>query len=236
MTQKGNAIFSVLAVLFFAPVVQAQSLELIRKIPHSGYSEGLDYYQGFLWNSQPKAIVKIDPKDGSVLSRFTPATDYSESLTFFGGKIWNVSFSDNGIYSGKIEGERINFKRVGSTPEKAAWGFTNDGKRLILTGTYNSAVLYFMDPTTLKVIRRLTTTVKDLEDLAWDGKWIWASSFRSHRGEIFRIEPKTGTVTDFFSLSDPENCPLIDGIAFDGKGLWVTGKHCPSIYYFKLPK
>jgi glutamine cyclotransferase len=36
----------------------------------------------------------------------------------------------------------------------------------------------------------------------------------------------------YFSLPE-ENCPVIDGIAYDGKGLWVTGKECPSIYYLK---
>jgi glutamine cyclotransferase len=209
-------------------------LELIRKIPHSGYSEGLDYFQGVLWNSVPKSLVEIDPSDGTVLQRFTPATDYSESLMLFAGKIWNVSFSDNGIYNGKISGDKVSFKKVGTTPESAAWGMTNDGKSILVTGNY-SPKIYFLDSTTLKVTKTLTTPVKDLEDLAWDGIGIWSSSYTSHRGQIFRINPKTGAIPEFYDLSDPESCPLIDGIAYDGKGLWVTGKQCPAIYYFKLP-
>ena len=64
--------------------------------------------------------------------------------------------------------------------------------------------------------------------------------FIDYRPFFFReglyVDPKTGKVKRFFSLPDPEACPIIDGIAFDGKNLWVTGKHCPSIFYIAKPK
>lgn len=179
-------------------------------------------------------IVKIDPKDGTVLQRFTPASDYSESVAWWGKTLWSVSFSDNGIYAGVLKGDQIPFKRRGSTPEAHAWGVTHDDRHLILTGNY-SANLYFMDPKTLKVVKKITSPVKDLEDLAWDGKGIWASSFSSYRGQVFRIDPNTGRIDEFFSLPDPSDCPVIDGIAYAPEGLWITGKHCPSIYLVKKP-
>lgn len=212
----------------------SQNLEIIRKIPHSGYSEGLDFYEGYLWHALPKSLVKIDPKDGTVIETFDPATHYSESLTWFLGKLWNLSFSDNGIYAGKREKDKIKFKRVGDSPEIHGWGITHDGKHLILTGNYSSK-LYFLDPKAMRVVKTISATVKDLEDLAWDGLGIWTSSFTSHRGQIFRIDPQSGQVGEFFSLPTPEECPIIDGIAFDGSGLWITGKQCGSIYLAKRP-
>lgn len=240
MTQNGvfrcrqMLLVTLLGVTFCSGVSRGDTLELIRRIPHSGYSEGLEFHDGFLWNALPKQILKINPSDGSVISRFTPSTDYSESLTWFKGALWNLSFSDNGIYHGVMNSRgELKFQRKGSTPEVHGWGITHDGKNIILTGDY-SANLYFIDPNSLKLVRTLKTQGKDLEDLAWDGQWIWSSSFTSERSKIFAIDPLSGKILGLFSLPD-DSCPIIDGIAFDGKGLWVTGKECPSIYYVKKP-
>lgn len=214
-------------------------LALVRQIPHSGYSEGLDFFEGFLWHAIPKAILKIDPKDGTVLERFQPATEYSESLTWFKGGLWNLSFTDNSIHigkltSGKNKGRALAFKKVGEVPEVHGWGITHNGNQIITTGDY-SPKLYFFNPKSMKLEKTLTTTVSALEDLAWDGHGIWSSSFTGYRGQIFRISPANGKIGDFYSLPDPEMCPIIDGIAVDGKNLWITGKECPAIYLVKNP-
>ncbi len=223
-------------LLLMASMAIADPLKLIRKIPHSGYSEGLDYYEGYLWHALPKQILKINPADGSVLERFTPPTDHSESVVWVPGeRLLNLSFSNNGIYEGKLLRGKIEFKKVGQTPEVHSWGSTWTGKQLVITGDYSNK-LYFLNPKTFKVEKTIVTEVGDLEDLAWDGKGVWSSSFTQHRGQIFRIDPKTGKKGKFYSLPDPEECPVVDGLAFDGKHLWVTGKDCPSIYYLERPQ
>lgn len=214
-----------------------KKLEVIKKIPHSGYSEGLDFYSGFLWNAFPKVIKKIDPKDGQVVESFLPASEYSESILFFNNKIWNVSFSDDGVYTADIKSKK--FKRVGSTPEVHGWGLAHNGKEILLTGNFSDKI-YFLDPQTIKVKKTLSVTykgipVKDLEDLAFDGKYIWSSSFSAHRGQVFNIDPMSGKVGQFFSLPNAEECPVIDGLASEGNSLWITGKECPSLYQVKIP-
>jgi len=223
-----------LVLIYVSSVLHGNTLELIRKIPHSGYSEGLDYHEGYLWNAFPQEIKKIDPKDGTVVAVFKPASEYSESLAWVGETLWNVSFSDNGIYTGKLDGTRMNFQKKGTVPEVHAWGLVYDGKYLIATGNYSSK-LYFLDLKTLKTVKTVMTNAKDIEDLAWDGKWIWASSFTTESGKIFRIHPETGKVEGVYALPQPEECPIVDGIAYDGRGLWVTGKQCPAVYYLKKP-
>jgi len=212
-----------------------KSLEIIRTIPHSGYSEGIDFHEGFIWNSLPKQIVKIDPADGTVVQRFPSPTDHGESLKWLRGKMVHVSFADNGIYLGSFLTDALSFKKVGKVPEEKAWGIEFNGKELILTGNY-SDTLYFLDSKSYALKRSLKTEMKDIEDLAWDGKRLWASSFTLHRGQIFPIDLKTGKVGPFFSLPNPESCPVIDGLAFDGKALWITGKECPALFYAKIPK
>lgn len=209
-------------------------LEVVRTIPHTGYSEGLDYHEGYLWHALPKAILKIDPKDGEIVGRYLPATSYSESIKWVQGMLLNLSFSDNGIYGGKLKGDQLSFERKGSTPEKTGWGIERVENEIVVTGDH-SPKLYFLDPTQFQVKRTIQVPIKDLEDLAWDGVGLWTSSFTSHEGKIFRVSPESGSITDLYSLPDPSECPIIDGIAYDGKGLWVTGKNCVSIYWVKIP-
>ncbi len=225
--------------LFLSPKIYAKSpsqiLEIIRKIPHSGYSEGLDFHEGFLWHALPKEIVKIDPKDGQVLARFSPASEYSESIKWFKGSLWNLSFSDNGLYQGELKKDQFLFKKVGTLPEPHGWGIEQVGNELVVSGNFSSH-LYFYDPQKLKWGRVLKTEASEIEDLAWDGEWLWSSSFSSHSGKIFVLDIKTGKIQSFWELPEKDQCPVIDGIALQGKTFWITGKDCPSIYQVKIPK
>lgn len=246
---SGHVLFSVFfACAAFCSVVRAEkktkympgpipsgSLVADKKIPYSGYSEGLDFEGGFIWSAIPKSIRKIDPTNGSILAEMAPATGYSESVAWWKKDFWNVSYENDGIYKGRLEGNKFSFTRVGTTPEKHAWGIAHDGKQLILTGDHGSRTLYFLNPQTLKVERKITVEFPDLEDLAWDGKGIWTSSFSTQRGKIFRVDPKDGKIQGVYYTPEPEMCPVVDGIAVEGAYLWITGKNCPSIYRVKNP-
>lgn len=226
--------FALLAAAFPKASSAAEKLKVLRTIPHSGYSEGLDWHDGFLWNAFPKESLKIDPKDGTVVAHYAPASEYNESLVWWKGTPFQVSYSDDGIYRGEPSNGDFRWVRVGKAPEAHAWGSTHDGKHVILTGNY-SKKLYFFDPKTWKIARTVETSVPDLEDLAWDGQRVWASSFTTFVGTIFPIDPKTGAVDAYYELPDPGECPVIDGLAWDGEALWMTGKHCAKIYRVERP-
>lgn len=232
--RKGAFFIWASCALLPAQDITVQILENIKKIPHSGYSEGLDFHQGFLWHALPQKILKIDPQDGSILQEFKPATEYSESIKWAFGKIWNLSFSDNGLYGAPLSPSGLTFKKVMNVPEAHGWGIEKVNDELVVTGNFSSN-LYFFNPQKKTGGRTLKTEGKDLEDLAFDGKRIWASSFTEDRGRIFSIDLQSGQITEKWELTEKENCPIIDGIAFDGKNLWITGKECPSIYQVKLP-
>ncbi|NBX76010.1 MAG: hypothetical protein EBQ92_05605 [Proteobacteria bacterium] len=212
----------------------SQTLEVINKIPHSGYSEGLDFYQGFLWNALPQRIVKINPTDGSLIESYAPATEYSESIKWVSGKLWNLSFKNKGLYQGQLKDKQLVFEKVGEVPEDCGWGIEKVGREIVMTGNFSNK-LYFYDPEHRKWTKTLVTDGVDLEDLAWDGKRLWTSSFSTHRGTIFSVDIQTGKIQSFWELPQKEECPIIDGIAFDGKSLWITGKECSSIYQVKVP-
>lgn len=225
----------VTSVCFGGPSGAPAKLKVIRTIPHSGYSEGLDFHGGYLWHSLPKEFVKIDPKDGSVVKRFPPASAYNESLSWFKGNLFVASYSDNGFYKGTLNGDTLSFERVGSVPEAHGWGVTNDGVDLFVTGNYSRHV-YRLDAKTFAIKNTLVTDVNDVEDLAWDGTSLWASSYTQYRGTIFRIDPVTGETSHYSEIPKPDDCPVIDGIASVGDTLWITGKNCTVIYNVKTPR
>ena len=103
-----------LQLLSFSKEPPPTSLTLIRTIPHSGYSEGLDYHKAFLWHTTDKLILKIDPKDGTVVARFAPPTSHCESLKWINEKLFHVSFETNGIYQGVPKSNQINLKKIAS--------------------------------------------------------------------------------------------------------------------------
>jgi glutamine cyclotransferase len=223
------------AAVAFCLAARADKLEVLRSIPHSGYSEGLDWHEGYLWHALEKESLKIDPKDGTVLAHYAPASEYNESLVWFKGVPYQLSYHDDGLYQGTVTGGAIAWKRVATVPEPHAWGSATDGKHVIITGNF-SRKIYFLDPKTWKPVRTIETPVGDLEDLAWDGKLLWGSSFTQHPGTIFSIDPKTGAVLGYYELPAPEECPVIDGLAYDGEALWITGKHCSKVYRAAVPK
>lgn len=211
-------------------------LTLIRRLPHAGWSEGLDVHGRELWHSFPGSIKVYDKETGDELRELasSPST-YNESLAWRDGELWNVSYDDSNVYVGRpaAEGE-LDWHIAGTTPEVHGWGITHDPDHVIVTGN-GSPFLYFLDPQTAGLVKTVTTPVDDLEDLAWDRGAIWASSYSEYPGQFFRIDPSTGAIVDVHSLPGAGECSIVDGIAVDGTSLYVTGKHCPWVYVFEMP-
>lgn len=210
------------------------TLEWIGEIPQSGWSEGLEWHDGRLWHPYPGQIEVVSTADGAVLTSYEPPSDYSESVTWLDGHLYDLSYHTNGIYQGTLAADgSMSWAEVGTTPDVHGWGIATDGHQLFMTGN-GQPYVYVLDPADMHLVRTVTTPVDDLEDIAWQNGWIWASSYSEHHGQIFRIDLLTGDILDVWDLPDPENCSTIDGIAVAHDTLWVTGKNCPYIYVAKI--
>jgi glutamine cyclotransferase len=126
------------------------------------------------------------------------------------------------------------------------WGLTQDGKSIILSD--GTATLRFLDPTTFKVLRRVTVTdhgkpipPDQLNELEYVHGQIYANLW--HTDRIARISPTTGKVLGYINLagllpdsdrSSPE--AVLNGIAYDPEHdrLFVTGKLWPKIFEIKV--
>jgi glutamine cyclotransferase len=225
------------AILFCAlssGVAAAGSLECVKRIPHSGWSEGLEWHNAQLWGSYPHSLRVFDPETGDEIASYGVASGYQESVTWFQGRLYALSYSDNKIYQGTLTGTTIKYVAVGTVPDVHGWGLTHDDHDLILSGN-GQPYLYFIDPGTMQTVKTLTTQVDDLEDLAWDGRWIWASSYSYFPGTEFRIDPATGAVVEFYTLPEPSECPKLDGVEVHDGQVYITGKNCPWTYIVEEP-
>ena len=235
------------AVSFAAiPVYKA---EVVRAYPHdrAAFTEGLFYLDGWLYESTGQgvrpAIRKVDLASGRVLQ------SHDLGRQFFGEGI--VAWKDHLIqltwqsHVGFVD-DLATFKelrRFSYTGE--GWALTQNGRQLIMSD--GTPQLRFLDPVTLKEVRRLTVTadgqpVKNLNELEWVKGEILANIWLTNR--IARIDPATGKVVGWIDLTglmrprevgdDPD--AVANGIAYDAEHdrLFVTGKLWPRLFEIKL--
>ncbi len=194
-------------------------------------------HDGELWQAFAKVHVVYDPVTGEKKREYEPPSDYSESLAWVDGRLWNVSFSDSNLWVGTPGEDGFRWEIAGTTPESHAWGIAFTGEHVIVTGN-GTPFLYFLDPGTTDVVHVVETPIDDLEDLAWDGESIWATSYVDLPGKFFRLDPATGEVLDVFEVPAGEaaQCTdrILDGLAIDDGLLYVTGKRCPYVWVYTL--
>jgi glutamine cyclotransferase len=141
--------------------------------------------------------------------------------------------------------DRFSFRLLRTVPYPGeGWGLTQDGKSLILSD--GTATLRFLDPVTLRELRRITvkdhgSPITQLNELEFIHGQIYANIWHSDR--IARISPATGKVLGWIDLtgllppsqrSSPE--AVLNGIAYDPAHdrLFVTGKLWPTLFEIKV--
>lgn len=221
--------------------------EVVKTIPHDtgAFTEGLFVADGLLYESTGlngqsdiramelatgKVVRKVELEPRYFGEGIVPWKDRLISLTWQNGEgfVW----------------QRGTFKKLASFRyEGEGWGFTTDGKRLIMSN--GSSSLRFLDPETLKPTGTVTVTwqkqpVVYLNELEWVNGFVYANVWYSPL--IAKIDPKTGAIADWINLAtlvskhsrNPDM--VLNGIAWDAKTglLYVTGKNWPLIYVLRL--
>lgn len=222
---------------------------VIARFPHDtrAFTEGLFIRDGRLYEStgyeRRSTISAIELATGRVLRRVAiPPEQFGEGSTDFGAEIISVTWQGGVGHRWRLS----DFARLGGFRyDGEGWGLTQDGRNLILSD--GTATLRFLDPRTLKVVRRLHVTDAgtprdQLNEIEYVDGEILANVWHDNR--IARIDPHTGRIKGWIDLSaivaatprtDPEAVP--NGIAWDRKArkLYVTGKLWPVIYQIAWP-
>ncbi len=222
--------------------------KIVNTYPHNtnSFTQGLIFDKGVLYEStglNGRSVVKIvDLKTGKTLkSHELPDNYFGEGIAIIENKIIQLTWrSKTGFVYDKKTLKLI--KKF--SYQTQGWGITYDGKYLIISD--GSAVLYFMDPNTFKVVGTLEVygdngKVSKLNELEYINGEIYANIWGIEK--IARINSKTGRVTAWIDLSgllsdqDKKNrVDVLNGIAFNSdKGrLFVTGKLWPKLFEIEL--
>ena len=180
---------------------------LLSTLPHNdkAFTEGLVMYDEHLLEStgQKKQswIAEVDQATGQHEKKVILDGEYfGEGITVLNKKIYHLTYQEKigFIY------DAATYKKIGEfNYNTEGWGITNDDKNLIMSDGTDK--LYFLDTTTLKVIRTLPVTdvagtrVKNLNELEYIDNYIFANVYESPW--IVKIDPTSGKVVGQLDLT-----------------------------------
>ncbi|NAW50549.1 glutamine cyclotransferase [Elizabethkingia argentiflava] len=177
------------------------------------------------------------------LQQATQAQEFfSEGCTIVGDKVYQLTWQNRKgfIYNKntlKLEGE---FSYPSAMTE--GWGLTYDGKNLIAAD--GTSTLYFLDVNNPnKVIKKIGVAgsqmaYDQINELEYHKGFIYANVWQ--QPIVLKIDPSKGEVvgrydfSDYVSIHTKGADDVLNGIAFKGDHMLVTGKNWPKIYEVRL--
>jgi glutamine cyclotransferase len=217
--------------------------------PHDprAFTQGLIFADGVFLESTgtygESSLRRVDPATGRVLFSLPLAANvFGEGLARLHGELFQLTWREHRCF---VYDERTLQPRREMRYEGEGWGLTTDGDALLVMSD-GSAVLRFLAPATLQVVRTLAVhdaagPVDRLNELEWVRGEILANVWGSNL--VVRIDPRSGEVHGRLDLSvlpephhdDPD--AVLNGIAYDegGDRLFVTGKRWGSVFEIGRP-
>lgn len=244
--KNGEIITQDATINVFAKTPEAKlTYEIVKEYPHDPKS----FVQGFLLEGN--TVYESDGQNGS--SRIlkytlgttnpiveTPQSDeiFSEGAAIVGDKIYQLTWQNK-------KGFIYNKSNLSLISEFAypnvigeGWGLTYDNKNLILSdGTKNIYFLDVKDPS--KIVRYIsvagnTEAYDQLNELEYHKGFIYANVWQ--KPVILKINPANGEVvgkfdfTEVAKLHTTNSDDVLNGIAFKGDNMLITGKNWNKIY------
>ena len=227
-----------------------RKLNVVKKYPHdvSAYTQGFLVYGGFIYegtgNYGESKLKKLDLATGELVQEKSLSEDiFGEGITIFNDKIYQVTYkSGRGfIYDLETFAQLEEFSYYTETSE--GWGLTHNENNLILSD--GSSFLYFINPTTLEVERRLNVfdengNVNRLNELEYVNGRIYANIYTEPY--IVELDAESGQVINRYSAKGivarteaTSEMDVLNGIAIHPitRNLLLTGKYWSKIYEVK---
>lgn len=228
---------------------QSLTYEIVAEYPHSTdnftegfYLEGNTVYESVGLEKQSK-LLKYTLGSTTNSKEVKQADDiFSEGISSFGNKIYQLTYraKKGFIY------DKNTFEQIGefSYPNVIGegWGMTTDGKNLIVSdGTKN---IYFLSPSDpSKMIKYISVAgnkevYDQINELEYHDGFIFSNVWQ--KPIILKIDPKTGEVVGKFDFSEivkkhiSNEDDVLNGIAFKGDNMLITGKNWDKIYEVKI--
>jgi len=174
-------------------------------------------------------IYKLDPTTGAILSTIPgPGTGSScEGLAWMNDTIWNTNWSNNTIWeldpaTGTIWGQ---FPAQGTGSTGLTWDWHDN---VLWNSDQLTDYIYKLNPVTGAVITSFACPDLEVQDLAFDGTYLWTCGWTT--GNVYKMD--IGYVTagaEILFVDDDENDPNVESYyedSFDNLGLaydkWVV--------------
>ena len=244
--KNGEIITQDATVNVFAKTPEAKlNYEIVKEYPHDPKS----FVQGFLLEGN--TVYESDGQNGSsrilkyTLGTTTPIVEtpqsdeiFSEGAAIVGDKIYQLTWQNKkGFIYNKSDLSLISeFAYPNVIGE--GWGLTYDNKNLILSdGTKNIYFLDVKDPS--KIVRYIsvagnTEAYEKLNELEYHKGFIYANVWQ--QPVILKINPANGEVVGKFDFTEiakkhtTNSDDVLNGIAFKGNNMLITGKNWDKIY------
>lgn len=223
----------------------ALTYNIVKEYPH----DPKNFVQGF--QLEGNTVYESDGQHGTsqilkynlgsttpIASTPQPQEVFSEGATIVGDKVYQLTWQNKkGYIYNKSDLSLIKeFPYPNVMGE--GWGLTYDGKNLIASdGTKNLYFLDVNDPS--KMVRYISVAgnseaYDQLNELEYHGGFVYANVWQ--KPVILKINPQNGEVVGKFDFTEiakkhtTGNDDVLNGIAFKGENMLVTGKNWDKIY------
>ena len=226
-----------------APAIEYR---VVAELPHDAkaFTQGLVFDRGDFYESTglrgQSSLRKVDPTTGRVIrQRRLSDRLFAEGLALVGKELYQLTWTSGRAFVLRLK----DFSAVREYQYQGeGWGLAFDGARLVMSD--GSATLRFRDPRTFRVEREVEVrdgdrAVDRLNELEIVEGAVYANIWQSDR--VARIDPASGAVTGWLDLSaiaDRErtagDVDVANGLAWDGRRLYATGKYWRTVYVLEL--
>ncbi len=223
--------------------------EVVAEYPHdpTNFVQGFQLEGNTIYESEGQfgqsRILKYSLGSTTPLAEAAQASDvFSEGCTIVGDKIYQLTWRNKKGFI--YDKGNFNLIKEFAYPNimGEGWGLTYDGKTLIASdGTKNLYFLDVDDPS--RMIRYISVAgnkeaYDQLNELEYHKGFVYANVWQ--RPIILKINPSTGEVVGTFDFTEiatrhtTDTDSVLNGIAFKGEHMLVTGKNWPKIYEVKI--
>ena len=227
-----------------------RTYRVVKVLPHDpqAFTLGLVFEDGFLYEGTGQygesTLREVQPENGKVVRAYElPAHLFGEGIGIVNNRIYQLTWQAGLCLVFDKHDFRL-LKTIYYSLPKEGWGMTYNGRDLIVSD--GSATLYFLDPKTLKLRRRLPVhyngrPIHMLNELEFVGGKIYANIWQ--QSHVVVVDEDTGKVKGWLDISKlvPKHLKghidyVLNGIAYnrETKHFYITGKMWPKMYVLEI--